>query len=241
MATVSIADQLKVLTELQRLDTQIYELKRERTLKPAEAARLKAEVEQFAQQVRKVEEEYKSLEIRRNQMEMELGQKETQIKKLQGQLFQVKTNKEYSAMSKEIEGFRADKSVMEEEILKFMEETDQIKVRLTVQREELEVRQERLAQTLTRLEEETEKIQSSLQKLESQRAVVVPRMEPPILLQYDRILANKEGLALVPVRGQACGGCFMVLPPQTINEIQIATRLVTCESCARLLYFETSG
>ena len=63
-------------------------------------------------------------------------------------------------------------------------------------------------------------------------------MDPPALSQYERILERKEGSALVPVRGNACSGCNMVLPPQAINEVQMNTRLIPCESCARILYIE---
>ena len=240
MSTVSIADQLKILIELQGLDGQIYQLKRELGLKPAEIARVKAEHQQFADGLKKLEDQHKSLEVKRNQMEIELGEKENQIKKLQGQLFQVKTNKEYSTLQKEIEGFKADKSVLEEEVLKFMEQIDQVKGGVTAERKELQSRESELKARLAKLDEETQRIQSSIQQLQSSRSALVPKLEPPILTRYERILVNKEGLALVPVKGEACSGCHMVLPPQMINEIHLATRLIPCESCARILYLESS-
>lgn len=238
MATVSIADQLKILMELQVVDSQVYQLQRELALKPAEGARLKVEHQQFADGLKRMEERYKALEVKRNQMEMELGEKENQIKKLQGQIFQVKTNKEYSALQKEIEGFKADKSVLEEEILKFMEETDQVKGRLAGEREMLRSKESGLKTALEKLDEETGKIKTFTQQLQTNRQTLIPKVDPPILTRYERILAAKEGLALVPVRGDACGGCNIVLPPQLINEVYLATRLVLCESCARILYGE---
>lgn len=238
MATVSIADQLKILIELQALDSQIYQLQRELAFEPVEGARLKAEHQQFAGSLKRMEEQYKTLEVKRNQMEIDLGEKENQIKKLQGQLFQVKTNKEYSALQKEIEGLKADKSVLEEEILKFMEETDQVKGRLATERETLRSKESELKTALGKLDEATQKIQASVQHLQASRQALIPKVDPPILTRYERILAAKEGLALVPVRGDACGGCHIVLPPQLINEVYLATRLVLCESCARILYGE---
>ena len=236
MATVSIADQLKILIELQALDSQIYQLQRELALKPAEGTRLKAEHQQFTDGLKRMEEQYRALEVKRNQMEVDLGGKESQIKKLQGQLFQVKTNKEYSALQKEIEGFKADKSVLEEEILKFMEQTDQVKGRLASERETLRSKESSLKIALARLDEETQKIQTSIQQIQASRQTLVPKVDPPILTRYERILAAKEGLALVPVKGESCGGCHLVLPPQLVNEVYLATRLVLCESCARILY-----
>ena len=240
MTTVSIADQLKVLMELQVIDSQIYQLQRELTSSPMEETRLKAEHQQVVDGLKRMENQYKALEVKRNQMEVDLEEKENQIKKLQGQLFQLKTNKEYSAMQKEIEGLKADKSVLEEEILKFMEETDQIKGRLATEREMIQSKESHLKAALAKLDEEKQKVQASIQQLQETRRTLAPKVDSQILARYERILAAKEGLALVPVRGEACGGCHMVLPPQMINEIHLATRLIPCESCARILYLELS-
>jgi predicted nucleic acid-binding Zn-ribbon protein len=241
MATVSIADQLRFLVELQGLDAQIWRLQRELQAKPQEIADRKHQVQKILQQVQGLEGQVKTLEVKRNQMEMDLGDKENQIKKLQTQLFQVKTNKEYSAMTKEIEGFKADKSVLEEEILNFMEEIDRVKGHLGQERETLKAKESESTAEVARLEQESRQIQSSIQELQGQRSALIPKVDPPVLSRYERILQRKEGLALVPVRGDACGGCHMTLPPQMINEIQMGTRLIGCESCTRILYIEASS
>lgn len=238
MATASISDQLKALVELQKVDSEAYHLRKEMAAKPAEAARLKEEHGRFAQGLQAAEGKYKALEVKRNEMEMDLGLKEQQVKKLQVQLFQLKTNKEYSAMQKEIEGFKADKSVLEERILLLMEEIDRAKQRLGAEREQLKAREALMAARLKEIEAETQRVRSCLEQLRAARSAVTPKVEPGILSQYERILEHKEGQALVPIRGDACGGCNMVLPPQLINEVQLGGRLVPCESCARILYVE---
>lgn len=234
-----MVDQLKALIELQALDSQIYQLKRDLARKPEEASSLKAQHQKAIQEASVEEAQYKGLEVKRNQKEMDLGEKENQIKKLQLQLFQVKTNKEYSALHKEIEGLKADKSVLEEEILKFMEETDGLKVRIQGEKETLKVREGSLNAELTRIDQDAQTLQASIEELQKNRAIVVAKVDPIALRRYERILERKEGLALVPVTGDACSGCNMVLPPQMINEILTATRFIACESCARLLYIET--
>ncbi len=235
MTTASIADQLKVLTELQKLDAQIYRLRRELGAKPVETSRLKEAHQKAAQTLQAADARYKALEVKRNQMETDLGQKEEQIKKLQVQLFQLKTNKEYAAMQRGIEGLKADKSVLEEEILKLMEEADRAKAQLASEREALKAQEAALQKDLQRVEEETRQLKVSLQELDTARGLLTPKVEPAVLAQYERILERKDGSALVPVRGDACGGCHMNLPPQLIVEILQNDRLVTCESCARIL------
>ena len=239
MSAVSIADQLKVLIELQKLDGEIHRLRLELQAKPEETSRLKQEHQSRSHALQEAEGRYKTLEVKRNQLETDLGQKEQQTKKLQGQLFQVKTNKEYSAMQREIEGLKADQSVLEEEILKRMEEVDQAKAQVAAGRQSLKAEEEKLNSQLKQLEEESRRIEARMSQTQNERKLLTPRVDPAILAQYERILEHHEGLALAPVRGNACGGCFMGLPPQLINEVQLATRLVPCESCARILYMES--
>lgn len=238
MSTVSIADQLKTLIELQKLDGEIYRLHRDLNAQPAQAARLKEDQAKRTQGLQAAEARAKSLELKRNQLETELGSQEQQIKKLQMQLYQVKTNKEYSALQLEIEGHKADKSVLEEEILKLMEEVDRAKGQVASEKEQTRVQEGELKIHLDQIEQESRTTQGSIEQLQAARAYLVPKVDSKMLSQYERILERKEGIALVPVRGNACGGCHMVLPPQAINEVQMSTRLIPCESCARILYID---
>ncbi len=241
MTTISIADQLKILIELQKLDVEIYRLRRQLNAKPVETARLKEEHARMAQGLQAADARYKSLEVKRNQMETDLGLKEQQIRKFQGQLYQVKTNKEYSALQLEIEGLKADKSVLEEEILKWMEEVEKAKAQVAFEKERLRSEEASLNGRLALIEQESKEIQASIAQLQNGRAALTPKVDPPVLSQYERILERKEGSALVPVRDDACGGCNMKLPPQAINEVQMNARLIPCEFCARILYIEAEN
>ena len=238
MTTASIADQLKVLVELQKLDGQIYGLRREFNAKPAEIARLKEDHARKNQGVQQAESRYKTLEVKRNQLETDLGQKEQQTKKFQVQLYQVKTNKEYAALQLEISGLKADQSVLEEEILKLMEEVDRAKSQMAAERTALKAEEATLNGRIAAVEQESERLKASMEQMQAGRAQLLPKVDSKMLSQYERILERKEGSALVPVRGDACSGCNMVLPPQAINEVQMNTRLIPCESCARILYIE---
>jgi uncharacterized protein len=239
MTEVSIADQLKNLIELQKIDGQIYQLKQELELKPLQSEELKTAQQAAAQELKDAENRYKGMEVKRKDLENDLASKEEQIKKLQGQLFQLKTNKEYSAMQKEIEGHRADNSVLEEEILKLMEEIDKVKNHVSADQDEIKKKEASVKADLARLEQETQQVESSIQVLRTGREKILPTIDPKVLSQYERILTRKEGTALVPVvAGVSCGGCNIVLPPQLVNEVQLANRLVLCESCARILFVD---
>ena len=77
-----------------------------------------------------------------------------------------------------------------------------------------------------------------MSKLNGERATLTQQVEPSILGKYERILANKDGLAMVRVEDEACQGCYMNVPPQVINEIKMAKGLVVCGNCSRILYIE---
>ena len=236
MATIVITEQITILRELQTLDAQLYALRRQLNAKPEQINQIKAVQQQLVQQSQAVEARYKAAELKKSQKEMELGQKEEQIKKLQNQLALLKTNKEYSAMQHEIEGFKADKSVLEEEILKLMDEVDQVKASMSVERQNLKVKETETNGQIAVVEAEIQKLKESADQLTAQRGEIRVKVDSSILAKYEQILERKEGVALVPVRAGSCGGCNMLLPPQLINEVHMAKRLVLCEACARILY-----
>ena len=148
---------------------------------------------------------------------------------------------EYSALQLEIEGSKADKSVFEEEILKLMEEVDRAKGLSVTEKEQIKVQEGQLKAQLDLIEQESQRIKTAVEQLQAARAANVPKVDPKMLLQYEKILERKEGSALVPVRGNSCSGCNMILPPQAINEVMMNTRLIPCESCARILYIESEA
>jgi len=239
MTAIEIGEQLKVLIELQTVDRQLYDLRRQREQKPVQIERLTAAHATEARQVTALEEQLKALQVKRGSMEGDLAAKEASVKKLQMQLYQIRTNKEYTALQHEIEGAKADNSVLEEEILKVMEQVDQQKVVLVTAKETLKGKGAELREATVVVEREIVELDAAIAHLQDQRGAVAPRVDPQLLGRYERILEKKNGVGLVPVHVQrhACGGCHMNLPPQTINEIRLKERLIACESCARLLYY----
>ena len=74
--------------------------------------------------------------------------------------------------------------------------------------------------------------------LESQRNQLTPSVHPDYLRRYDKILQNKDGLAIVPIKNHACGGCFMNVTEQLLNQIKMHEQIASCDMCARMLYLE---
>ena len=231
-------DQLKRLVELQALDSEIYALRKNLTEKPIFIEELKQKFETQKANLKSLEDKFKTLQVERKSKELELQAKEGDIAKANTQLFSLKTNKEYQVKLAEIENFKADKSVMEEKVLILYDEGDAICAEIEKEKKFLTEEEKKYIQQKKEIEEEVKSLQDKLAVLETKRKQIEPEIEKASLSRYERILENKEGLALVPVVGSACGGCFMNTPPQVINEIKMHERLVACEMCARILYLE---
>ena len=238
MQSLGLKEQISKLLDLQAVDSQIYALKEEKGVKPQE---IKALDELFAQKkedLKLSEKKLQDLLSQRKAKELELASKEESAKKLQAQLYQLKTNKEYAAMLKEIEGVKADASLLEDEILGVFENIDKEKAAIDKEKVAFSKEEEKYKQEKNNIQTRIKEIEQQLNQLEAQRKNVALGVEPRILAQYERILQNREGLAIVRVNNSACQGCNMSLPPQVINMIKMYERIISCEVCQRILYLE---
>ena len=231
-----MADQLEILKQLQVIDGELFGFRKAQRQKPQELERVTAEVAAQEAKVKAADERLKSLQLSQKEKEVELQTHEAHVKKLQGQLFQVKTNKEYSAMQREIETLKADNSLLEEIILKAFEEVDGAAQARQREQRLLAEQQERLRRERQRIEQELAALADQIAQLEQRRQAIVPDVPRLALATYERILGIRDGLALVPLINESCGGCHRRLPPQVINQVYLKADLVMCESCNRILY-----
>lgn len=241
MQNINVEEQISLLIKLQALDTQLHRLRREREAKPKLIEELEVRRDQEQIAVKGLEERLKVLQVKRKEKEIDLQEKEENVKKLELQLYQIKTNKEYQAMQHEIEGLKADNSRLEDEILLMMEEADNLGKELTKEKELYAEAERRLAEDKKKIEQDIVNIENEMTNLDSQRKELVGAVDKDVLSKYEKILVNRDGLALVPVKSHACQGCFINLPPQVINEIRMKDKIIICENCARILYIENEA
>jgi predicted nucleic acid-binding Zn-ribbon protein len=233
-----MADQLDILKRLQAIDAELFRLRKEQREKPLELERVQAQVAAQEERARAAGDRLTALQVSQKEKEIDLQTREGHVKKLQGQLFQVKTNKEYTAMQREIESAKADNSLLEEEILKTFDAIDQALKARQLEQAKVAQEHEHLATQRQRIERELSAIGERIAQLERDRKTMLPDIHGPTLATYERVLQIREGLALVPIVNDACGGCDRRLPPQVVNEVYLKAALVTCEHCSRILYFD---
>lgn len=234
----NLQDQIKLLVELQGFDTQIIRLEGELEAIPEAIKNKEAEFKEKGANLKKLEDDMKALLMKRKEKEGDLEGKEGTIKKYQQQLNQVKTNKEYSALQEEIARVKADNSIIEEAILNIFDEIDAGNKNIAKEKDFLKAEEAKFAEDKKAFAIETEKINAELDGFKKQREVLAAKVDPKILKKYDRIIKNKDGLAVVTIVNEACQGCFRVLPPQAINEVRMHTEIVFCDNCARILYLD---
>ena len=236
--TTTVHEQLKILAELQKIDFQIYGLKKELDAHPALQKKAEEEFDRKKSSLKAAEIKLKEAQARQKEKENDLLSKEEKMKKLQSQLYQLKSNKEYSTMELEIKGLKADNSLLEEEILKMFDVVETAKAAVAAEKERLNSEEAKFKEGSDVLKREGVRIQTTVAEFDEKRKSYLPNIDPKLLAQYEKLLKSREGLALAPVKNHSCGGCHLGLPPQVINEIQMHDKLIFCESCARILFWQ---
>ena len=238
MSETNLKEQINLLVNLQVLDTQIYSLQQEKENLPIKLKQIEAAFAQKKENLAKLEEKKQLLQRQRKDKELELGSKEEEQKKLKAQLYQLKTNKEYDAKLKEIDGAGADASVLEDGILELFEQTDKTSSQIGKEKEFLIEEEKRANVEKQQINSRGEEFDGKLIQLDAQKKRIAEQVSPRILSTYNKILSSCGHLAIVKVENDACQGCFMNVMPQSINRVLMYDKLVTCEACQRILYLE---
>jgi len=236
VAGQNLKDQIRKLVDLQVMDEEIFRFKRELREKPAQLEELKAEFESQKVKLKGLEDKLKAVQVVQKELELDLKVKEEGIAKADGSLSLLKTNKEYQARLLEIENLKADRSIVEEKILLGYDEVDGARKALEAEKAIVAQYEREFNAKQKQVSDDVAVINDQMKVKESQRARIAPEVRPDYLSRYERILKNKDGLGIVKVVNQSCGGCFMHITEQLLNELKKFEQIIACDQCARILY-----
>jgi predicted nucleic acid-binding Zn-ribbon protein len=230
----SITDQLRALIRLQHIDSKIDQVEKLRGDLPEEIRDLEDEKAGLQTRIEKANEETKQAEVQRRKLQMDITESEGLIKKYEEQQLNVRNNREYDALTKEIEAQRQRITQAEADIESFTERdaaNEQIVEQANERLGELDDLLKEKRGELDQVVEETEKEQESYVTL---RQEATEAIEPRYLRAYERLRNRlRDGRAVVPIdRGAA--GSFMV-PPQRQVEVRQRNRIVVCEHTGRVI------
>ncbi|MDK3159566.1 C4-type zinc ribbon domain-containing protein [Kamptonema cortianum] len=150
-----------------------------------------------------------------------------------------KKNDEYQALTHEIERFEKDIVAIEDEELILMEQYESLNRQIAEEQKRVKEFEALAATQKDDLKKKAALVDGKLAALESERATEAAKVDSPTLSKYERIMASKKDVAVVPiVHGTTCGGCHMKITPTTIHASKSGTSLTQCENCGRIVYFD---
>ena len=236
MQELTVEEKLQNLYELQRIDTEIDKIKTLRGELPLEVQDLEDEIAGLETRIENLKVELGELDKTSSTRKMDIKKAEEAIKKYSEQLDNVRNNREYDFLSKEIEFQKLEIELQEKRIREaqkakaekeaLMEES---KKRYEDKVSDLEAKKGELNDIIN----ETHKDEESLQTKSEELAATI---DERLLTAYRRIRSNaRNGLAVVTVDRDACGGCFNKIPPQRQLDIRSRKKIIVCEYCGRIL------
>ena len=233
---ITIAQKLEALLKLQQIDSKLDEIKKVRGDLPEEVRDLEDEIAGYETRISKFTKEISTLEEEISRNKQAKKDSEKLIAKYKDQQMNVRNNREYDAISKEIELQTlemelADKKSNEAntKISRKNEEIDGVRSVMDDRKKDLQNKKNELDQL-------TKESQNEEDELLGERDRASTHIEDRLLKSYNKIRSNAiNGLAVVMVRRGACGGCFNSIPPQRQAEIREKKKIIVCEHCGRIL------
>ena len=232
---LTIAQKLDALLKLQTLDSQLDELVKIRGGLPEEVRDLEDDIAGFETRIGKFQGEIKTLDDEIEQNKTAKKDAEKLITKYKDQQMNVRNNREFDAISKEIE-----LQSLEIELVEKRANESQFRVRgkeeeIKTTQAALNERKEDLKAKKQELDQITSESQEEEKDIVKQRDKQATTIEPRLLNSYNKIRGNAlNGLAVVMVKRGACGGCFNVVPPQRQADIKDKKKIIVCEHCGRI-------
>ena len=233
---MTVAEKLKALYDLQLVDTAIDKIRILRGELPLEVQDLEDEIEGLQTRVHKFDDDIESLEKSINGKKQEIAKAQELIKKYEEQQNNVRNNREYDSLSKEIEFQTLEIELSEKRIREFTVQIDEKKEIIGESTEVLEGRKLDLENKKKELDDIIDETQKEENVMEKKSAELEGIIEDRLISAYKKIRGNaRNGLAVVPVERDACGGCFNKIPPQRQLDIASKKKIIVCEYCGRIL------
>lgn len=232
----TVAQKLEALSNLQELDSQLNEIKKIRGALPEEVMDLEDEIAGYETRVQKFNQDLEELEESITNNKTAIKDAEKLIKKYEEQQMNVRNNREYDAITKEVELQQLEIQILEKRIKEAYAKIEAKKEEIQGTKDILSERTKDLDSKKGELDVIVKESEGEEKELMKKRDAAASKIEDRLLKSYDKIRGNAvNGLAVVPVRRGACGGCFNVVPPQRQADIRDQKKLIVCEHCGRIL------
>ncbi len=232
----SVAEKLRALWNLQQIDSQLDEIQILKGELPMEVSDLEDEIAGLDTRVKKLKVILKESEQDIAKMQTMAKEADANIKKYMKQLDEVRNDREYEALQKEIELAKLDIQLAEKKVREAKAGLDSKKDNLSVAEARMEAKQKELEAKKIELQSIIEKTEEEEKRLHSHSEKARQGIEERLLNAYDKTRRTyRNGLSVVTVERNSCGGCFNSVPPQVQLEIGVHKKIIACEHCGRIL------
>ncbi|NDW09509.1 zinc ribbon domain-containing protein [Dysgonomonas sp. 520] len=233
---VTVEEKLRTLYSLQEKLSEIDKIKILRGELPLEVADLEDEIVGLNTRIGKFEADFKNAEASISQQKQKIQESEMKISKYKEQLDNVRNNREFDHLSKEVEFESLEIELAEKKIREFTqdsknlsEQVEKSKELLTERSADLKQKKDELDEIVTETKQQEEQIREEVKNVETE-------IEPRLLQAFRRIRkSTRNGLAIVCIERGACGGCFNKIPPQKQMDIKMGKKIIVCEYCGRIM------
>jgi predicted nucleic acid-binding Zn-ribbon protein len=233
---LSLREKLKALEQLQQIDVELHELRTRLGELPGRRAAVEARVLEARRAYDDERARMEGNERERRQLDTLLGMERDKVKKWEGRLGDIKTPREYAALSREIDIAKKTNDSQHEQIKELVAQGVEIRKALEAREEALAEREEAAQADAGALEKDRAEAEERARTLESQRAAASKQVDPALLAKYENIKKRRAGIAIAQVVGSTCRGCHRNIPPQLAITLQRANSIETCPSCHRIIY-----
>jgi predicted nucleic acid-binding Zn-ribbon protein len=226
---------MEMILKLQGIDYELGELERSKDYLPEMINNLEKELQETSNALEGFEKELTEQTLLHKNLDIELATLNQELAKFQKQMRDIKTNKEYDALTNEIVNRKLKISSTEEEILRALTNIDDLKEKIKQYKQKLEEVEKNNTTQLAYLKKELSSIEDKIKIKKSERKNVTVRIDKRLLSTYERVKQGRGDQVVVTIKKRACGGCFKAIPPQKIQEIREGNRIFTCDNCGRIL------
>lgn len=233
---LSVEDKLKTLYQLQTTLSAIDEKRALRGELPLEVEDLEDEIEGLTTRIEKIQNEIDEFQQAVVTKKSEILDAQTLLARYKAQLDDVKNNREYDTLSKEIEFQTLEIELCNKKIREAQNRINEKNLEKTQSKDLLEDRQKELDLKKSELDDIMAETRAEEERLKLKTIELEAKIEPRLLLSFQRIRKNaRNGLGIVYVQRDACGGCFNKIPPQRQLDIKMHKKIIVCEYCGRIM------
>jgi len=226
------------LRSLQEILSRKFEIENEITDIPKSLSTKKELLIRMKQSFIDKNEEYTTSKKTLSRLRLEISEAVALREKYEHQVSQISTQREYEALEKQIKQTDEREREVRKEIQRVEVQIEEMSVSIEREEQMIEEQNEELEDEQKKISEEIEDRKKSLTKLKQEENTIIPGMDEDVLFKFERIIRNKSGLGIVPIKGSICTGCHMILPGQYVNDVRAGEKILFCPYCSRILFYK---